>query len=57
MLVAVDVGPEGDAIGIHRAAAGERKNLKSSRIGENRAVPSHQPMESAEAADAFGARP
>ena len=44
----VDVALEGDAVVFHPIDASERKHLKSARVGEDRSVPVHEPMQSSD---------
>jgi hypothetical protein len=52
----VDVIAERDAVGVHVARPREREDLEAARVREDRAVPTHEAVEAAEATDALGSR-
>jgi hypothetical protein len=49
----VQVALERDAVVVHLAQIAQRDNLESTRVGEDRPVPSHELVEPAEASDAL----
>ncbi len=51
MLASVEVRREGDAVVVETPPALEAKDLKAARIGEDRAIPRHEAMESARRLD------
>jgi hypothetical protein len=56
VLGAIDVGAEGDAIGVDLAPLGQAKDLVAAGIGEDGAIPAHKPVQAAQAGDALVAR-
>ena len=57
VLRAVDVAAKLDAVLAHGAQPLEREDLKATGVGEDRPIPSHEPMQSAEIANQLVARP
>ena len=57
MARAVDVALEGDALLAQAADLGERHHLEAAGVGEDRPVPAHEAVQSAEPRHPFGARP
>ena len=48
---AVEVAPERDAVLVDDAQVAERDDLEAARVGQDRAVPGHEPVEPAEPLD------
>ena len=55
METAVEMRAEGDAGFGNRASGGQRHDLETARIGEDRIGPVHEAMQPAECRDALGA--
>ncbi len=49
----VQVAGEGHAVVVDSAQVGQAEHLETARIGQDRAVPAHEPMEPAQRRDAF----
>jgi hypothetical protein len=57
MRRAVEVGGEGDTVVIDSSQIRQREDLEPARIGQDRPVPAHEPMQPAEPRDPFRRRP